>query len=162
MDKPKETSLKRLWKTVVAVSVAVGGVVGVASNLTSVLTFFHFSGPTKTESSLVANLTPQKPKAAPQEQPVANTTNSVTQASSGSQSPNLNGIHGSLDLRYHNSSNEAHASQPTPGAKAKTEVKVKSPVIQVSTGPESPNISNVGGDVKLNYESKTTPAAAQD
>lgn len=51
MDETKETSLKHLWKAVVAVCVAIGAGIGVASNLTSVLTFLHISGPTKTESS---------------------------------------------------------------------------------------------------------------
>lgn len=74
----------------------------------------------------------------------------------------MNGILGSVDLRYRDSPNEARASQTIPSANARKEVNVKSPVTQMSSGAESPNISNIGGDVKLSYESKTAPAAAQE
>jgi hypothetical protein len=162
MNNNKKTFIQHFWKVIVAVCLTAGGVIGAASNLTAVLTFLHISVPTKVKPTPIANVTPLPPNPTPQVRPVAKIRKSATQMSNGSQSPNLNGIQGSVDLRYGSAGNEAHASQPSTWAMAKTKVKTDSSVIQVSSGAQSPNISNVGGDVKLDYDSKTTPAASQD
>ena len=160
MKRDEKTFRKRSWKGIAAVGLAVCGLVGFASNLASVLTFFHKGGPAETKPVPVA-FAPPAPTPTQQTQPVANMKSSVTQVSSGGQSPNLNGIHGSVDIRY-GGADKAHASQPTTGATTKANVKIDSPVVQMSSGPQSPNISKIGGDVKLDYDSKTTPTAAKE
>jgi hypothetical protein len=163
-QKNSETKgLTKLRKKVVTGGVMCFSIIALLSNSTGVLnnvvgisSFFH-AKPTTVAANLPAQVSasPAKPQANNLNRPAVPSI-PVAQTSSGNNSPNLNGVQGSL--RFQAGAQGTPTSPASPGKRSARAIKpANAAVTQISTGDGSPNISNVGGDVDLRY-----PAPAKD
>jgi hypothetical protein len=153
--------MKLLLKTVVTVGVTCAGIVtflnnstGIINNFIGISSFFHAKPAAVGVTSLPqGSASPPKPQADKVNRPGVPSL-PVTQISSGNNSPNVNGVQGSV--RFQAGAQGTPTSPATSGKRSAHAIKPSTAAVtQISTGDGSPNISNVGGDVDLRYAAPT-------
>jgi len=140
-----KTVIVAIGVTVVAIVAFLNNSTGVINNLIGIGSFVHAKpAAVTTTSQPQVNASPAKPQADKVDRPEA-PAKPVTQISGGNNSPNVNGVQGSVRFQA-----GAQGKRSARGIKPSTAA-----VTQISTGDGSPNISNVGGDVDLRYPAPT-------
>jgi hypothetical protein len=157
-EKKGWTKLKAILLTlgvaVVAFVTFLNNSTGVINNLIGIRSFVHAKpAPVTATSRSQVNANPAKPQADKVSRSEA-PAKPVTQISVGNNSPNVNGVQGSV--RFQSGAQGTPTSPASPGKRSALSIKPSTAAVtQISTGDGSPNISNVGGDVDLRYPAPT-------